>query len=255
VRSRATRREEIHVAAFAHPVGKWEFDFGVVELLDAGAFAVGRLNLLHFDDLDAIRLRAMASAHIAIALSDGSSSGHITVLAVHVVMSRTRVITQPNAEVLDMSRSSLEHFFAGDNLSVGLLDTSQHAGEVPEARFCYNVVAGENLHLVQFRLGILLARKLTSDDNELFKRFTRSFDGHLGRSLNAQIFHMYNVVILGNSTNGTFSTNGVLRKIRMELQLYNSGGIPLKTFGTYKKKNFFLYGSVLNRKVKFRIFF
>lgn len=42
-------------------------------------------------------------------LRNSASRGHVAVLTVHVVVARTRVIAQPNAEVLHASWLALEH--------------------------------------------------------------------------------------------------------------------------------------------------
>lgn len=67
---RAARRERVDVAALASAMRKRELDLRVVELLDAGALAVPGLDLLYLDDLDAVRLGAMASAHVTVALNN-----------------------------------------------------------------------------------------------------------------------------------------------------------------------------------------
>jgi hypothetical protein len=80
-----------------------------VELLDSRALAVGRLDLLDLDDLDAVSLGAMASTHVSVTLGDGASDRVVTVLAVHVVVARARIVTQPHTEVLNHTWSRLEH--------------------------------------------------------------------------------------------------------------------------------------------------
>ena len=52
-------------------------------------------------DLDRSRSSTMASSHIAVALSDGTRGLGVSVLAVHVVRSRSRIVSDPDAEVLD----------------------------------------------------------------------------------------------------------------------------------------------------------
>lgn len=75
---------------------------------------------------------AMAGSHVAVALGDGTADGQVAVLTVHVVSSRTRVITQPDAEVLDLQWSLLILALDGDNLTGGLLEFAQLAQEIPE---------------------------------------------------------------------------------------------------------------------------
>jgi hypothetical protein len=55
------------------------------------------------------------------------------------------------------------------DLSLRLLHTAKHASEVPEARLGDHIVAGEDLHLVETRIGITLSRQLSTDDDELLE--------------------------------------------------------------------------------------
>lgn len=75
----------------------------------------------------------MAGGHVTVALSDGSADGHVAVLAVHVVCARPRVVTQPNAEVLDLQRRLLVLALHGNNLASCLLELTQLAQEIPES--------------------------------------------------------------------------------------------------------------------------
>lgn len=75
---------------------------------------------------------AMAGSHVAVALSDCTTNGQVTVLSVHVMGSRTRVVTQPDSEVLDFQRRLLVSALDGDNLTSCLLEFTQLAQEVPE---------------------------------------------------------------------------------------------------------------------------
>ena len=68
-----------------------------------------QLTVLHhsrLDDLDRTVTSTVRSSHLLVALLHGTQKGHITVLLVHVVGSRARVVTQPNTEVLHL-RSGL----------------------------------------------------------------------------------------------------------------------------------------------------
>lgn len=49
----------------------------------------------------------MPGTHVAVALSHGAGNAKVTVLAVHVVGAGTRVVPQPDAEVLDLDRRLL----------------------------------------------------------------------------------------------------------------------------------------------------
>jgi hypothetical protein len=46
--------------------------------------------------------RSMTGSHILVESIDGLASGHLTVLLVHVVGAGTRIVADPDAEVLDL---------------------------------------------------------------------------------------------------------------------------------------------------------
>lgn len=79
-----------------------ESDLGVMELLNQRTSTVGSLHLLHLDDLDGMCSGPVSSPHVPIALSHSPRHTQVTVLTVHVVSTRTRVVTQPDAKVLDL---------------------------------------------------------------------------------------------------------------------------------------------------------
>ena len=91
-----------------------------VELLDSRTLAVGGLDLLDLDDLDAIGLGAMASTHVSVALGDGPSDRVVAVLTVHVVVARARIVTQPHTEVLHHTGPRLEHL-QGNRVTIKIL--------------------------------------------------------------------------------------------------------------------------------------
>ena len=60
------------------------------------------------------------------------------VLPVHVVGSRSGVVSQPDPEVLDLEGVLLLDLLDGDDLSGGLLELTQLTQEVPEPRIFLN---------------------------------------------------------------------------------------------------------------------
>jgi hypothetical protein len=56
-------------------------------------------------DLDGSRSSSMASAHVPVALSDGGFGLGVSVFTVHVVSSRSRIVSDPDAEVLHQTGS------------------------------------------------------------------------------------------------------------------------------------------------------
>jgi len=54
-----------------------------------------------------------------------------------------------------------------NNLSVSLLNTTQHTSKVPETRFSNNMITGKNLHFVKFWIWLILCRKFTANNDVL----------------------------------------------------------------------------------------
>lgn len=50
---------------------------------------------------------SVPGTHVTVALCDGATDAKVAVFAVHVVHSRTGLVTQPDAEVLDLDRALL----------------------------------------------------------------------------------------------------------------------------------------------------
>lgn len=67
------------------PMGQWELDLGVVELLDRWPAALAGCNLLHLHDLDRVGPGTVSGTHVSVALGDGACGGQIPVFPVHVV--------------------------------------------------------------------------------------------------------------------------------------------------------------------------
>ncbi|GMT21344.1 hypothetical protein PFISCL1PPCAC_12641, partial [Pristionchus fissidentatus] len=171
--------EDTNVAALGHTVGKRETDLGVVEGLDVDALGIGSLDGLDLEDVDAVSTGTMASSHVTIHLGDGSGDADITVLTVHVVVAGTGIVLEPDTVVLDGSLVLLEDLLDLKDLSVGLLQTTEHRDEVPETGLGDDGVGGEDLHLVDGSDGLLLSRELTSGDDVLVKNLSLSPGRHV----------------------------------------------------------------------------
>ncbi len=102
-----------------------------MELLDVGTLGISRCNGGSLDDGNAAVADAMAGSHFLVELHNGAVKGGITVLLVGVVYTGTGVVTNPNAKVLNSGGVFLEDFIDCQNLTVGLLHTSQFSQEVP----------------------------------------------------------------------------------------------------------------------------
>lgn len=123
--SRRTMSDECR-SRFANTVGKRELEVGGKELLDVGAADIISLSdLNNAEDLrkygnqhderwendrpyvDRPEAGTMPGSHVLVKALDCISTGEVTELLVHVVGSRSRVVTQPNTEVLDLQRFCL----------------------------------------------------------------------------------------------------------------------------------------------------
>ena len=133
-----------------------ELDLGIVELLDGSTTAVLGRHFLNLDDLEkkngimkcmsvtlSHRLNtiylvfiilaatsyldrggssSVSSSHVSVALSDSASGSEIAVFAIHVVRAGTRVIAQPDTQVLDGRWLLLVDLLTINDLTVSLLD-------------------------------------------------------------------------------------------------------------------------------------
>ena len=82
--------------------------------------------------LDGVSPGAMASTHVAVALSHSRADGQVSVLAVHVVGSRSGNVSEPDAKVLNLKGLLLNNLLNTDNLASGLLELAELTKEVPE---------------------------------------------------------------------------------------------------------------------------
>lgn len=161
---RLDSREDLGVSSLGDSVWKWELDLRVVEHLDSGSLGLRSVDWLDLEDVDTVSLGTMTGSHVTVALGDGSSDGVVTVLSVHVVVSGTGIVLEPDSVVLDGSGVLLELLLDREDLSVGLLHTTKHGDEVPETGLGDDMVGGEDLHLPDWSHWLLLRWDLASDN-------------------------------------------------------------------------------------------
>lgn len=125
----------------------------------------------------------MSSSHILVQSIHRVCPRQLPVFLVHVVGAGTRIVSNPDAEILHSRRSLLMDLSATssaasfvnvffimsyhvecDDLSVRLLDLLQLHEEVPESRFGHNIVGSEDTHAVKFRRGIGLRWQVAAND-------------------------------------------------------------------------------------------
>jgi hypothetical protein len=108
--------------------------------------------------------RTMSSRHILIQRLDSIRSAHLTIFLVHVVGARSRIIADPDAEVLDLEGPLLVNDVQGDNLAVGLLDLAEFHQEVPEAGFGHDGIGCEYAHAVELGRWVGLGWQMPPDN-------------------------------------------------------------------------------------------
>lgn len=106
----------------------------------------------------------MSGRHILVECLDGICPTHFAILLVHVVGARSRVITNPDAKVLDLEGSLLVDDVQGDDLAIGLLDFAKLHQKVPEAGLGNDGVGCEYAHAVQLWGRVGLGWQVSSDD-------------------------------------------------------------------------------------------
>lgn len=68
--------------------------------------------------LDGVSACPVPGSHITVALSDGATHAEITVLAVHIVDTRTGLIAQPDTKVLNLDGALLSDFLKNTSYKV-----------------------------------------------------------------------------------------------------------------------------------------
>jgi len=159
------RGEDGLAVARSLAVGQRELELLGEELLDVRSPDVLRLlNLNNLEDVDRPEASAVAGGHVLVESDNGLTSGHLTVLLVHVVGTRARVVSDPDTEVLDLERVLLVDLVQAHDLTVGLLDLAELGQEVPETGLGNNIVRCEDAHAVELRARVRIGRQVASDD-------------------------------------------------------------------------------------------
>lgn len=92
--------EHGHALSVLNSLGQWEPDLGIVELLDLRPPAIASFYDFHLDNLYGVSSRTMTRTHVSVALSHRAADRQVTVLTVHIVRTRTGVVSQPDSKVL-----------------------------------------------------------------------------------------------------------------------------------------------------------
>ena len=116
-----------------HVSDQGETNLTTVELNGVGALAVAISDGSGSDDLEVASSSAVSSGHFSVHLSNSSVEGGITVLLVHVVDTRARVITNPYSKVFNLVGLSLVNLLKREDFTSGRLGLAQRSHVVPES--------------------------------------------------------------------------------------------------------------------------
>jgi hypothetical protein len=146
-------------------VGKRELKATDSQLLNVLALNIlSLLKLNNLENVDRSKSRSVTSGHVLVKGINSSGTRKLTVLLVHVVGTGTRVVTDPDTEVLDLVGSLLVDLVNGDNLTSSLLNSSELGQEVPESRLGNNSVGSKDSHTVELGLRLALGRETTANN-------------------------------------------------------------------------------------------
>ena len=115
-----------------HSSWNWEGDLRVMKLSDVWSLAVSCLDGSRLNDGDGTMSSTVSTSHFLVHLFYSAVKCGISVLLVCIVHSSTRVISNPDAIILNGCWVLLKDFVHCENLTVGLLYTTKLSQEVPE---------------------------------------------------------------------------------------------------------------------------
>lgn len=122
------------------------------------------LQLNNLQDVDVSKSGSVSSGQVLVHGFHGTDSGDVSVLLVHVVDTRSGLVSEPDTEGLDLGWSSLRDAADGNDLTGSLLGLVQLLQEVPVTRLGHNGVRSKDSHSEQLWLRDVLGRETTSDD-------------------------------------------------------------------------------------------
>ena len=158
----------------------WELDLVVLgwhhheDLLAADVLVV--LDLVELDDLDVAVLDVVLAGHFVEDGLHGAGRRDLADLAVHVVVADAVSVAELDGEVLDLGLV-LDDLLDGDGLAVALLDLLEVVQEVPVAGLGDDLVRGEDRHLVDLWIRLLLGRNSAAQHDELLHHKKGVVDG------------------------------------------------------------------------------
>lgn len=138
-----------------------------MELGDVWSLAISCLDGGRLNDGDGTMSSTVSTSHFLVHLFYSAVKCGISVLLVCIMHSGTRVISNPDAIILNGGWVLLENFVHCENLTVSLLHTTKLSQKVPELGLGLDLVPSPHLHSVNLRVWILLSWDVTSNNLEL----------------------------------------------------------------------------------------
>lgn len=104
IRAWFTHAKQWHSSSMMNSFRQGELDFRIVKLLDLWPATVCSLHNFHFNNLYRMCSRTMTCTHVSVTLGYCSTDREISIFPVHVVCTRSRVVSQPYSKVLYFNR-------------------------------------------------------------------------------------------------------------------------------------------------------
>ena len=212
------------------------------------------------DDLDRTITSTVCTSHFLIALLHSAKKSVVTILLVHVVSARTRVITQPDTVVLDFSvgfvnlhqsAKLLQTTYLVDrkNFTCTVLHLLKSVHEVPITGLGSHRVGGEKTHSVNFGLRVRFSRKSTTNDVIIVNL-------HTGETLNkTNCIHTIESIQNIQASQSTVSNGTIVRKKQIKRTRLNllemKRPISIKSITVVRIQNSIVYFQFIHHRLCF----
>lgn len=125
----------------------------------------------------------MTGSHLSVHLLNSTIQSSVTVFLVHVVITSSTLIPQPNPIILDCGWVLLKNLIDCQHLTIALLDFLKLPQKIPELGFGANLIRGPELHAVDLRMLIALRRESSPHNLVLVKPESNHLDGEILKKL------------------------------------------------------------------------
>ena len=96
----------------------------------------------------------MTTSHFIVELRDGAREGDVSKLAVHVVSTTSRRVTQPNAVILDCAGTLFHQLHHIENFTSSLFHLVKLVQVIPKLGSGNDLVGRKDNHAVGLRIGV-----------------------------------------------------------------------------------------------------